>query len=105
MQCCLLQDVPSLSSACLSNRKLAELHGLSQLGAVVRRYIIDAVHDLAELDQDSDLWTAVYPLDWETLWTPEERLATAQQVLDDMRRLCLVNVTCSRSSSEVVLFC
>ena len=65
--------------------------------AIMRRYIIDALHDLAELEQDTELWTAVYPLDWETVWTPEERSATTQQVLDDMRRLCLVTSASLRS--------
>ena len=71
----------------------------------MRRYIIDAVHDLAELDPDSELWTSVYPLDWETVWTPDERLATAQQVLDDMRRLCLVNLTAFAHGPTSFVFC
>ncbi len=59
----------------------------------MRRYMINALHNLAELQQESDLWAAtMYPVEREMRRTHEERLGTTQQVLDGMGRLCLVNL-------------
>ena len=55
------------------------------------RYILDALHELVDLELDADLWSAVYPADWETMWAAEERTAATAQLLDDMRQLCKVN--------------
>ncbi len=76
------------------------------LTPVLFRYIIQHLHDLGELGPDHEMWEEALHVYTGPLWTAKGRAVVTQQLLDDLRGICLVSsVLCCAVLCCAVLCC